>query len=295
MSDLDYNKDDSLRNTIRVFLQQQLTDAAIDPVVFLLGKDFLQADDETVAIKQIDNSFRTVSNEFTPGMIIEFLGKPTPLKGLELITYTLPLSFLVSTRGDLYTKIKESLEIFSRNLIGSDYEVDGYVFATNADEITNNEQIRDINGKEFVVLSTTVYITSTKDALIGNKIESYFGEDIENIVRIYPTERNTTRIFTEEETHRNDNKESWTAFKESSYSNDFSFIIKRTESIYKSLIIHLEEPTFLNKTWFYRVVYGSLDLSFDKTVGLKSITLNGEIGDYVAMSVVMKKAFVANG
>ncbi len=63
-----------------------------------------------------------------------------------------------------------------------------------------------------------------------------------------------------------------------------------------ALIQHIEEPTFLNKTWYYRVKYGAFENgafengTFNKEVGLQGITLDGEIGTYALMSIVMKRS-----
>ena len=288
-----YNNDNTLRETIRTFLENLLNQAgkpdADQLVDFVLGKDFLQVDDELVKVKQLDNTYKTITDTFTVGMITDFLGTPEPLKGLELITYTIPVVFLVSTKTK-YDDIKESLERFIRLLIGEDYEENGYAFGTNATEITNTEQVQDINGIEFVKLTTTVFITSTKFALLGNFIESFFGETEANAIRIYPSERSTTRAFIPEETHKNDEKESTTIFKESTWAANLSFIITKSSIIFKKLIELMEEPTTLNKTWFYRVKYGEIAGPYDKLIGLQGLTLDGEIGNFVLMSIVMKRS-----
>ena len=287
-----YNNDDTLRETIRLFLHNLLnvagkptTEQLVD---FVLGKDFLQTDDDLVQIKQIDGTYRAIEDTFTIGMITDFLGVPEAIKDLKLITYTLPMVMLVSTKSK-YDLIKESLERFVISLIGQDYEENGYIFGTNCTEITNTEQVQDINGIEYVKYTATVFITTTKDALLGNKIESWFGEIEPAAIRIYPTDRSTTRAFIPEETQRNDLKESTTIFKESTWTGNLSFVISKKSTVYAKLIQHLEEPTELNKMWFYKVIYGSFGGTFTKDIGLQGLTLDGEIGTFALMSIVMKR------
>lgn len=287
-----YNNDDTLRETIRKFLND-LANAAGKPdteqlVDFVLGKDFLQTDDDLTAIKQIDGTFKVLKDTFTPGMITDFLGIPEAIKDLKLITYTLPMVWLVSTK-DKYEVIKESLERFVISLVGQDFIENGYIFGTNCTEMTNTEQVQDINGVEYVKLTATVFITSTKDALIGNKIESHFGETAGSAVRIYPTDRSTTRAFIPEETQRNDLKESTTIFKESTWTANLSFVISKKSTVYTKLIRHLEEPTELNKIWYYKVIYGAFGGEFIKDIGLQGLTLDGEIGAFALMSIIMKR------
>lgn len=289
-----YNNDNTLRETIRTFLENLLniagkpdTDQLVD---FVLGKDFLQVDDNLIKVKKLDNTFRKIEDTFTVGMITDFLGIPEALKGLKLIRYTIPMVFLVSTKAK-YDDIKESLERFVELLIGEDYDENGYIFGTNCTEMTNTEQVQDINGIEYVKLTCSVFITSTKDALLGNKIESYFGETEPAKVRIYPTDRSTTRAFIPEETQRNNEKESTTIFKESTWVGNLSFVVTKQSTVYEKLIQHLEEPTSLNKTWFYRVVYGVLNVGpFNKEIGLQGLTLDGEIGNFALLSIIMKKS-----
>jgi len=287
-----YNNDDTLRETIRKFLSDKLNEAgkpATEQLVdFVLGKDFLQTDDDLTAIKQIDGTYRVMEDTFTIGMITDFLGVPEAIKDLKLITYTLPMVMLVSTKVK-YDLIKESLERFVISLIGQDFEENGYIFGTNCSEITNTEQVQDINGVEYVKYTATVFITSTKDALLGNKIESHFGETEGSATRIYPTDRSTTRAFIPEETQRNDLKESTTIFKESTWTGNLSFVISKKSSVYTKLIQHLEEPTELNKIWYYKVIYGSFGGTFIKDIGLQGITLDGEIGDFALMTMIMKR------
>ena len=289
MTDI-YNNDNTLREIIRKFTNTKLTEAGLNKVDFVLGKDFLQTDDDLTAIKQIDGTYRVLKDTFTVGMITDFLGTPEAIKDLKLITYTLPMVMLVSTKKK-YDLIKEALERFVVSLIGQDFEEEGYVFGTNCSEMTNTEQVSDINGVEYVKYTCTIFITSTKEALLGNKIESYFGENELSIVRVYPTDRTTTRAFIPEETQRNDLKESTTIFKESTWQGDLSFIISKLSPVYAKLIIHIEEPTELNKTWFYRVNYGAnFGGAFDKVIGLQGLTLDGEIGTYALMTIVMKRS-----
>ena len=299
-----YNNDNTLRETIRSFIETQLNTAAKPSseqlVDFVLGKDFLQTSDDITQVKTITGTFRTVNEEFTIGMITDFLGTFEPLKNLKLITYTLPMVFLVSTKVK-YDEIKESLERFVDLLIGSDFEENGYVFATNCTEMTNTEQVTDINGIEYVKMTTNVFITSTVKALLGNKIETYLGPVDENgdfdetkLIRIYPTDRSTSRAFIPEETHKNEEKESTTIFKESTWTANLSFVIKKDEegeSFYQDLIIQLEDPTLLNKTWSYRIVYGDIVANpFDKVVSFQGITLDGEIGNFALASLILKKS-----
>ena len=156
--------------------------------------------------------------------------------------------------------------------------------------MTNTEQVQDINGVEYVKYTATVFITSTKFALLGNKIESWFGENLAGIVRIYPTDRSTVRAFIPEETQRNNLKETTTIFKESTWQADLSFVISNKSVVYPKLIEHLEQPTELNKIWFYRVVYTLFEDTYDKEIGIQGITLDGEIGNYALMSIIMKKS-----
>ena len=287
-----YNNDNTLRETIRTFLENLLNQAGKPDteqlVDFILGKDFLQTDDDLVMLKTVENTFRKVEDTFTIGMITDFLGIPEPLKGLKLIRYSIPMVFLVSTKSK-YDQIKESLERFVELLIGEDYEEDGYIFGTNCTEMTNTEQVQDINGIEYVKMTCTVFITSTIDALLGNKIETYLGISSPN-VRIYPTDRSTTRAFIPEETQKNNEKESTTIFKESTWVANLSFVVNKQSTLYAQLITHLEEPTALNKTWAYSITYGSIAGPFAKTVGIQGITLDGEIGNFALMTLVLKKS-----
>jgi|LGOV01.1.fsa_nt_gb hypothetical protein len=298
MTDL-YNNDDTLRETIRKFTNDKLNEAGkveeVQLVDFILGKDFLQTDEDLTQVKQIDGTYKTLKDTFTVGMITDFLGIPEAIKDLKLIAYTLPMVILVSTEKK-YDIIKESLERFVVSLIGQDFDENGYIFGTNCTEMTNTEQVQDINGVEYVKYTCTIFITTTKNALLGNRIESYFGEDEQHIVRVYPTDRTTTRAFIPEETQRNNLKESTTIFKESTWQGDLSFVISKNDPVYMALIQHIEEPTFLNKTWYYRVKYGAFENgafengTFNKEVGLQGITLDGEIGTYALMSIVMKRS-----
>ena len=302
-----YNNDDTLRETIRTFLEN-LLNAAGKPnteqlVEFVLGKDFLQTDDDLLMLKQVNGTFRKVEDTFTIGMITDFLGTPEPLKGLELIRYTIPMVFLVSTKVK-YDEIKESLDRFVRSLIGEGYEENGFVFATNCTEMTNTEQVQDINGIEYVKLTCSVFISSTKNALLGNFIETYFGLSASFNTRVYPTERNSTRAFIPEETQRNNEEETRTVFKESTWQNNLSFIIDKREVIFSHLIIQLEEPEDLNPEYYRKVVYGDMKkpdpndptkfgtdpLEFEKTIALQSISLDGEIGNFALITVVVKKS-----
>lgn len=287
-----YNGDNTLREVIRNFLENLLNQAGKPDteqlVDFVLGKDFLQTDDDLVKFKQIDGTYRKVEDTFTIGMITDFLGIPEPLKGLKLIRYSLPMVFLVSTKNK-YDIIKESLERFVELLIGEDYDESGYVFGTNCTEMTNTEQVQDINGVEYVKLTCTVFITSTTEALLGNKIETHFGETEESKIRIYPTDRSTTRAFIPEETHKNNEKESTTIFKESTWVSNLSFIVTKQSTLFEKLIEHLEEPKSLNKTWIHNVKYGTIG-DYTKTVGLQGLTLDGEIGNYALLTIVMKKS-----
>lgn len=289
-----YNNDNTLRETIRLFLNNLLNIAALvegeQLVDFVIGKDFLQSTDELTQVKLIDGTYRTVEDTFTIGMISDFLGIPEPIKGLELISYTIPMLFLVSVEHK-YDDIRESLERFVRLLIGEGYEENGYIFGTNCSEITNTGNIENINGIKYIHFTASIFITSTKYALIGNFIESYLGEDEEGIIRIYPTERSTTRAFIPEETHKNNNKESTTLFKESTWVGNLSFVINNTSPLFATLVQHMEEPILLNKSWIYRVVYATLDnATYDKLIGLQGLTLDGEIGNYAVMSITMKRS-----
>lgn len=288
-----YNNDTTLREVIRNFLNTLLNNASNvggeQLAEFVLGKDLLKTDDDLIKVKQIDGTFRTMSDTFTVGMITDFLGKPEPIKGLKLIRYSIPIVFLVPNDAK-YEKYKESLERFTELLIGEDFEESGYIFATNTTEITNTEQVQKINGIDYIKLTVTVFITSTKESILGNKIESYLGETDTTYVRIYPTGRTTSRAFIPEETQWNNQKETFTIFKESTWSANLSFVIDKREDLYASLIWHLEEPTELNKVWYHRTIYPIIETPFDKEIGIESLTFSGEIGEYGVFTIKMKKS-----
>jgi hypothetical protein len=286
-----YFHDVTLREKLRTFLEDKLNENSVNDVEFILGKDFYQIDDEPVQIVTVDGSYKTIEKSFTPGMIMEFIGTPEAIKDTFVISYTIPIMFLVETQNK-YTSIKESLQAFTLSLVGEDFEIGDYLIGTNCSEVTNSEQVQDINGIEYVKMSTNVFISVVKDALLGNKIETYLGllSDYSDLVRIYPIERNITRVFIEENTQYNDKKETFTAFKESTYSGTLSFVININKQIFIELIDHMEEPKLLNKLFSHRIKYGFLN-PYNKLININSITLDGTIGTYSIMTIVFKRHF----
>jgi hypothetical protein len=287
-----YNSDNTLREVIRNFIQTQLNLAANvggeQKVNFVVGKDFRQISEDLIQVIQVDNTYRTVEDTFTIGMIVDMLGTPEPIKNMVLLRYTIPMSFFVSTENK-YDEIKEALQLFVRNLVGNDFDEAGYIFGTNASEITNTGKIQTINGIEYVQMTCNVYITSTENALLGNKVKSYIGEDFDSLIRIYPVGRSTTRSFTVEETQWNNNKETFTLFKESTWNADLTFVIDTRYDLFEKLIEHLENPTLLNKAWAYRIDYSFFTSSvYDKSVGFSSIVNSALIGEYAVFTVTMK-------
>lgn len=303
-----YNNDSTLRELIRSFIETKLNEAGIvegqDPLEFVVGKDFLQTDDNLVKQKLVDGTFRTVKEKFVIGMIEDFLGIPEPVKGYEMIAYTIPMVLLVSTKTN-YDVAKDSIDRFIKLLIGEDYIVSGHFFGTNCSEATNTEQVVDINGIEYVKYAITVFVTTSVKAIIGNFVETYLGPvteaglfDETNLIRIYPTDRSTARAYIPEETHKNDKKESTTIFKESTWAANLSIIIDNRTPLLREFVVELEEPTKLNKPYSYRVVYPFIKivdeveepdpLVTDKVILTENIGLDAQIGDYVLMNMKLK-------
>jgi hypothetical protein len=301
MSSLIYFNDDTIRETLRKFVEEKLNKAGkvndIQLVDFVGVKDFIEVDDNLVKAKQLDGTFRTVDEEYTLAVLDEFNGGYEPVKDLKVIIYSMPIKIMASTNKK-YTEIKESLDRFKSLMIGEDYTYDGYKFGTSITALTSNERVTTINGVDYVMYRTTLSIIVTEDALIGNFIETYFGENKASAIRLYPIERNSTRAYIPEETQKNKEKESKTIYKESVWAGNISIIVNKTKPLYKTLIQEHEAPSKLNKTWYYATRYDDLFYDdqnqdpdhdkFEKIVGPQTITIDAEIGIYVIITLQLK-------
>ena len=290
-------QDSTLRETLRVFLQDKLNENT-KSIEFVLGKDFYQVSDEITKIKLIDGTFRTVEDTFTMAMIDDFLGTPIPIPNSRLISYTIPIVILANTKleNDYFDNLKEALEEFTTALLPQQgvppVEQDGFRFVTNATEYTNTERTVRINGIEYIKYTLTAFITSSTNILYGNDLKYEMGIKGGSLIEIFPLERTHTRSAVTEAKQILGSKDVTSINRNNIWSGQFSVFWAKPNAITNTIIewVEKEDTAYTQNTVFDWKTTWPESIIGQRDVILEDATIIPTVGNGILIVFTIKKA-----